>query len=493
MRTFCFWLFLFTFSINAQDNYPKREMRGTWLATVVNIDWPSSSKLSSTDQILELINIFDKLDSAGINTVFFQVRTECDALYNSNYEPWSYWLTGKQGKNPDPYFDPLETAIALAHYRGMELHAWLNPYRAVRKSGEYALSGNHISKTHPDWILSFGDLKMLNPGIPGVTGYINDIIKDIIEKYDVDGIHFDDYFYPYSPQIQNQDAVVFKQYGKNFTNIDDWRRNNINSMISKVSKTIKSHNPAIKFGVSPFGIVENKYAGTKGFESYNQIYCDPLNWIENNTVDFLTPQVYWEFGNKNAPYDKLTKWWAEVTSTVNLFIGQFSSKYSAKDYKNYKKEIPDQILFNRKIENVEGQVLFSAKSIFMNYGGLFDNLRNNLFKYPALIPVSKNAASIPPPLPPVNLRIESTNNNFNICWDNPEISSSLEIPAYYVIYGFRKNEIPSVNNPENILGIVKRMNKNCFAIKNLGIKTFIITSLDRYQKESSADAIINAE
>ncbi|HVO72737.1 MAG TPA: family 10 glycosylhydrolase, partial [Ignavibacteriaceae bacterium] len=268
-------LFLIIFSslISSQAVYPKRELRGTWIATVANVDWPSSPYLSSGEKIKELVEIFEKLSQAGINTVFFQVRTECDALYKSGFEPWSYWLTGEQGREPDPFFDPLEFAIDEAHRRGMELHAWLNPYRVVKTVGEYEISKTHISMTHPEWILSFrsagGSYKMLDPGIPAVRDYITAIVSDIAGRYKVDGIQFDDYFYPYTPKISNEDSLSFIHYGSGFYNIEEWRRNNINLLVAQVYDKINSINPRIKFGISPFGILENKYAGTNGFESYS--------------------------------------------------------------------------------------------------------------------------------------------------------------------------------------------------------------------------------
>lgn len=483
-------LILFTVSLFSQQHPPKREFRGVWLATVVNIDWPVSSSVSSGEKILELVKIFDKLDSAGINAVFFQVRTECDALYNSSIEPWSYWLTGEQGSTPNPYFDPLAFAISEAHNRGMELHAWLNPYRAVRKIGDYKISPNHISITHPDWILNFDDYKMLNPGIPEVKKYIVNVVMDIVNKYDVDGIHFDDYFYPYTPHISNEDSDTFKKYGAGFSNIDDWRRYNINSLMKMVYQNIKSGKPEIKFGISPFGIVENRYAGTKGFESYHRIYCDPVNWLDEKIVDYITPQVYWPVDSKNAGYGKLVKWWSKITYPAQLYIGQFSSKFSATDYKNFKTETLEQLKLNRNTTNVSGEVFFSAKSIFLNYGGLFDSLKNNYYKFPALIPVVTEIDSIPP-FPPFNMQIIDSNDTKIITWENPSPAEDGDIPSYYIVYGFNANEIPDTGNPAKILKILRKKIENQYIIdKKKEISSVVITSLDRMRNESRDNPFI---
>ncbi len=330
---------------------PKREFRGAWIATVKNIDWPSSNNQSSGEQIRELVNILDKLSEAGINAVFFQIRTECDALYNSKLEPWSYWLTGEQGKSPQPYFDPLEFVIYESHRRGMEIHAWFNPFRAIRSISEYETSPTHISKLSPEWILNFDDYAMLNPGLPGVRAHILNVVNDVIENYDIDGIHLDDYFYPYTPKITNEDSLTFLAHSGGITGIDDWRRNNINMLMGEIYNLIQEKKPFVKFGISPFGIVENKYAGTNGFNSFSSIYCDPLNWIENDIIDYITPQIYWEIGHERADYAKLLPWWASV-SRRHLYIGMYSSKMAHPDYEGSENEIGNQIRLNRKTDNV---------------------------------------------------------------------------------------------------------------------------------------------
>lgn len=492
--TIYFFLFVFlSGAINiTAGQYPKREMRGAWVATVENIDWPSSPTETSGEQISELVELFDKLKSAGINTIFFQVRTECDALYKSSYEPWSYWLTGKQGKAPDPFYDPLAFAIQEAHAKGMELHAWINPYRAVKDTSEYLISENHISRTHSGWILQFRNFKMLNPGIPDVTNYIVKIVADIISRYNVDGIHLDDYFYPYSPKITNQDSSAFRLYKGKYTNIDDWRRNNINLMIAKVYETINRINPNVIFGVSPFGIVENKYANTNGFNSYNILYCDPLTWIKNKTVDYVVPQLYWEMGNKYADFKKLLPWWASIKNERDLYAGLNSSKMASQDWEGNPSELYNEIRMARRYKNIGGIVFYSAKSIANNYSGLADSLKNSFFKYPAFVPEMKWKNFFPPDAP-INLMVDGNDSSRILKWSRPVINTDSILN--YVIYRFNDDKKIDLSNPQNIIKIIYRQSyfTDNDILENVHKVTYIVTSLNNKQLESSNNAEASIE
>ncbi len=478
-------LFLITNQTFSQYVYPKRELRGAWIATVANIDWPIDKNASSEKQMNELTLKLDKLKAAGINAVFFQVRTECDALYNSKYEPWSYWLTGEQGKSPNPFYDPLEFVITEAHKRGMELHAWFNPYRAVKTVGEYKISENHVSVTHPEWILDFKTYKMLNPGIPAVRNYISQIIADVVRRYNVDGIHFDDYFYPYTPKITNEDAATYKKFKGKFKDVDDWRRNNINQMVAEVYDTINSINPRIKFGISPFGIVENKFALTNGFESYKTIYCDPLNWLQNKTIDYVSPQLYWEIGNKAADYARLLPWWATVADDRQIYVGIFSTKMAASNYKGSQKELEDQIRLSRQMIRTYGTVFFSAKSITENYSHFADSLKL-YYKYPALIPTMSWKDSVPP-LQPDNLTAAIDSSSILLKWDKPKLASDGDSAWKYVIYKFDYPGQLNLDDAWHILNVqnsdVTNFTDTTDAGKNIFV-TYAITALDRMNNES---------
>ena len=482
-------------NLYSQSFHSKREVRAAWVATVKNIDWPASNTDLPGEQISEMVAIFDSLKAAGINTIYFQIRTECDALYKSSYEPWSYWLTGKQGKAPEPFYDPLAFAISEAHKRGMELHAWFNPYRAVRKLGDYKISPSHVTKLHPAWILKFKDSEMLNPGIPAVTDYITKIVADVVKRYNVDGIHFDDYFYPYVPHITNQDASTYQKYGRNYSNVDDWRRDNINKMVAAVYRTIKEIKPKVKFGISPFGIVENKYAGTNGFESYDKIYCDPLNWINNKTIDYIVPQLYWAIGNKAADYSKLLPWWQSVVKDRQLYIGVYSSKMASPAYKGSPIELENEIRLNRKYKNVYGTVFFSAKSIVQNYSHLADTLKQDYFKYPAIIPTMPWLDSTPP-LPPYNLSVDQNDTNgVLLSWNAPLSASDGDTAYQYIIYKFYANQNINTNDPSHILAIL-RSNKNKFEDTNVakGVNyIYVISSLDKLHNESKNNPVLKIQ
>jgi uncharacterized lipoprotein YddW (UPF0748 family) len=471
--------------LTPQNKNPKYEFRGAWVATVANIDWSSKPALPVGKQIIELVQMFDSLEAAGINAVFFQVRTECDALYNSKYEPWSYWLTGKQGKAPEPFYDPLELAVSEAHTRKMELHAWFNPYRAVKKIGAYEADSMHVSVLHPEWILQFKDYKMLDPGNPDARKYVLNVMTDVLENYDVDGIHFDDYFYPYGPKVSNEDSLTFVNYNRGFTDINDWRRDNINQLMREIYQVVNKIKPHVKFGISPFGIVKNEYAGTDGFNSYEILYCDPLTWLDEQIVDYINPQLYWEMDHDKAPYKKLLPWWTTVKNDRHLYIGHFSSKMAAAGYKGSYAELGDQIKMNRA-NNVEGSVFFSAKSISRNWSGFKDTLTNNYYKYPAFPSTMPWKDSVPP-LPPVNVTFTEQNNSVIVNWNTPRTADDGEYPYNYAVYKF------SVNEPVDIKNTAKMIHKTINAATifidndhNLETQKFIyvVTSLDRLHNES---------
>ncbi len=489
-------ILLFSQNIFSQKAYPKREFRGAWVATVANIDWPESKNATPGEQIKELVDIFDKLEQAGINAVMFQVRTECDALYDSKIEPWSYWLTGKQGEAPKPYFDPLAFAVSEAHSRGMELHAWFNPYRAVKKVGDYEPAQNHVSVTHPDWILDFGNYKMLDPGNPEVKDYIASIIGDVVRRYDVDGIHFDDYFYPYSPKVSNQDSISFSKFKGDFTNMDDWRRFNINSMVAEVYDTINAVNPRVKFGISPFGIVQNKYAGTNGFDAYNILYCDPLTWIKEKTVDYVNPQLYWKIGHNAADYAKLLPWWGTVKGGRQLYIGLYSSRFASSRYDGRQDELGNQLRMERADKNVDGVVYFSSKSITNNFSSFADSLENNFYKYPALVPTMSWKDDVAP-LAPANLQVNGDSTGIKLSWDEPETASDGESAYKYVIYKFNTDEEVNLNNPSKILFITKGNGKTFFKDRiPFGEQksfTYVVSALDRMQNESEENPQVKFE
>jgi uncharacterized lipoprotein YddW (UPF0748 family) len=374
----------------------KPEFRGAWVATVDNIDWPSNKNLSSDSQKIEFIKILDMHKANGMNAIVLQIRPSTDAFYPSPYEPWSEWLTGTQGKPPSPYYDPLEFIITETHKRGMELHAWMNPYRAKFNIGKSSISPTHITRLNPDWFLTYGETKYFDPGNKEVQQYVTNVVKDVVRRYDVDAIHFDDYFYPYRIAGKEfPDNANYIKYG-NGMNKDDWRRSNTDSIILMLSKAIKKENPKCQFGISPFGVWRNidkdsiNGSNTKaGQTNYDDLYADVLLWLKNDWIDYIAPQLYWEFEHKAAPYQPLLDWWNTHTYGKNCYIGL--GYYRAGSNANWKDktQMPRMIEALRNKANINGMIFFSSKSFNKNPNGWNDSLRLNYFAVPVKTPALK--------------------------------------------------------------------------------------------------------
>jgi len=480
-----FLFFLVSVISFSQTITSKREYRAAWLATVVNLDWPSSPNLTPAEQRNSLIIILDELEKTNINTVIFQVRPECDALYNSSIEPWSYWLTGKQGKAPEPFYDPLEFAVQEAHKRGLELQAWFNPYRAVRDVGSYQQASNHVSVLHPEWVIQIDKIKFLNPGLPQVRSYVTSVIMDVVRRYDIDGVHFDDYFYPYPPNnITNQDNQTFSDFPRGFSNIDDWRRDNVNELIRMVYDSIQVVKPYVKFGISPFGIWKNGVPqGISGLDAYSTIYADAVTWLNEQKVDYIAPQLYWPFGG-GQDYGKLLPWWASKTNGRFLIPGQ--ALYRASSWSPG--EIPRQIRLNRATNNCYGSIYFRVNNFFQNPNGVTDSLVNNYYKYKSIIP-SMNWKDQIKPNSPYNLEYAALQNTrgSGLRWNIPNLASDSDSAFMYVIYQFIGSSVTEsdLNDPANILKIVNR-NQYKFNYGNISLDklNFVVTALDRNYNES---------
>jgi uncharacterized lipoprotein YddW (UPF0748 family) len=484
-------LFLLNFNLTAQSDPPKREFRGAWIASVVNLDWPSSPFLTVQQQKSQLISILDELQKTGINVVVFQVRPECDALYNSPYEPWSYYLTGSQGTPPNPYYDPLEFAIDEAHKRGMELHAWFNPYRAVFQVGHHPISSEHVTVENPEWALQFGTLKILNPGLQQVRDYNTMIIMDVVRRYDVDGVHFDDYFYPYPPNHMTAnstndalDDAAFSADPRGFTNKADWRRDNVNIQMKQIHDSIMTEKPHVKFGISPFGIWRNGVpSGIVGMDAYSAIYADPIAWLHDGSVDYLTPQLYWRIGG-GQDYSKLMPWWADSihANERHLYTGHILDNGFSSN------ELPSQLKLNRGNFKVSGAIWFRADLLNNNALGFRDSLRNNYYKYPALLPVMNWKDTIQPNIPQ-NLRFDqlASTGRSALQWDAPIAASDGDTASRYVVYLFSDSNIQpeDLDNPQNIVSVEgNSYHVPAAAINSPGPYYFVVTSLDRNYNES---------
>lgn len=353
-------------------------MRAAWVSTVFNIDWPSDSSKGNVGlQKQEFVSLIDKLKSVGINTIMIQVRPESDTIYKSRINPWSRYLTGVQGRNPG--YDPLEFIVEQCHKRGIKVHAWFNPYRACIYKDKSSTSQNNPINTHPEWVKNYKNKWYYDPGIPEVTKYIVDTVSEVVQNYDVDGVHFDDYFYP-AADFPDQDT--YDKYGKG--NRDNWRRNNINSMVKSVRDAVHSINPRVEFGISPAGIWRNKSndpngSNTSGGESYVKQYADTRYWIKNGLVDYVVPQVYWRIGHPKADYKTLIKWWSDQVkgTKVKLYIGEGIYKHGQKEYagEDVAAEIRQQLLLNRQYDGISGEVFFSAKDI-VNYPQVYNDIKS---------------------------------------------------------------------------------------------------------------------
>ncbi|MBS1917849.1 MAG: family 10 glycosylhydrolase [Bacteroidetes bacterium] len=370
----------------------KYEFRAAWVATVDNIDWPSKGNYNSDSQRAEFIHILDMHQRNGMNAVIVQVRPATDAFYPSQYEPWSEWLTGRQGQPPSPYYDPLQFMIEETHKRGMEFHAWCNPYRAVFKIGESSIASTHVTRLHPNWFLNYGDTKYFDPGNKEVQQYVATVIRDIVHRYDIDAIHFDDYFYPYRiPGKEFPDDASYKKYGNGMTK-DEWRRSNVDSIIVLLGKVIKEEKSYCKFGISPFGVWRNKDKDMDGSDThagqtnYDDLYADIVLWLKNGWIDYVAPQLYWEFGHKVVPYEVLLDWWAKHSYGRQCYIGLGIYRAGSNAAWRDKTLLPRQIDAIRKTPNVQGMIFFSSKSFEKNPYGWNDSLQNNYFKVPAIVP-----------------------------------------------------------------------------------------------------------
>ncbi len=377
-------------SLSKPVNY---EFRGVWIATVDNIDWPAKGMVNVEDQKAEFIRQLDLHKSNGMNAVIVQVRPAADAFYPSQYEPWSQWLTGVQGHPPSPYYDPLQFMIEETHKRGMEFHAWCNPYRADFQIGKSSIAPNHITRIHPEWFLTYGDKKYFDPSNKQAQKFVVNVVRDIVKRYDVDAIHMDDYFYPY--RIAGKEFPDEASYRKSGTSLskDDWRRSNVDSIIAMLNTAIKIEKPWVKFGISPFSVWRNKDQDPEGSDSkaaqtnYDDLYANILLWLKKGWIDYVAPQLYLEIGNSKIAYEKLLDWWSKHSYGRHLYIGQgiYRADERSSAWKN-PKELPSQIQLLRKYPDVQGSIYFSSKSFDRNPNGWNDSLRNNYYREPAMIP-----------------------------------------------------------------------------------------------------------
>ncbi|WP_394841265.1 family 10 glycosylhydrolase [Pendulispora brunnea] len=384
---------------------PKRQLRAAWIASVVNIDWPSRKGLPAAEQQAEYRRLLDDLKSKNFNAVVVQIRPTADAFWPSPYEPWSEWLTGEQGR--DPGYDPLAFAIEEAHARNLEFHAWFNPYRVSMQNDPAKLVPNHPARQHPDWVFAYGPKLYYDPGHPAARTFVENAIMHAVDHYDIDGVHFDDYFYPYPIAGKAiPDDATYAQYGSAYPSIHDWRRANIDRLIEDMDAQIHFAKPWVKFGISPFGIWQNKSTDprgseTGGFESYSGIYADSFKWVKEGWVDYINPQVYWNIGLTVADYSKLVPWWAQVVqgTGVHLYVGQATYKIGTSGAWLDPEEMSRHLTFNRAYADVQGDVHFSAKDVLADRLGAMSKVVQAHHTRPALVPLKADLGGGAPRMP----------------------------------------------------------------------------------------------
>jgi uncharacterized lipoprotein YddW (UPF0748 family) len=479
--------------------HKKFEMRAVWVATVANIDFPSKPGLSASEQQQEIVLLLNQLTANNINCIVMQVRPTADAFYPSLHEPWSHWLTGQQGESPKPYYDPLEFIIQEAHKRCIEVHLWLNPYRVTMNENLNLLSKNHLYFKNKNIFVKYGSKYYFDPGLDETRQFLNLVVKDLVERYDIDAIHLDDYFYPYPEKGKDfPDAETFRKFPRSFTNKADWRRNNVNLIISELQQTIKTTKGWVEFGISPFGVWRNKSkdplgSNTQaGIANYDDLYADILKWLREGTIDYVAPQLYWEIGKKVADYKILIKWWAENSYDKNLYIGLFASGLKVNSAAAWKRpnEIARQLALNRQFEQVDGAMFFSAKPFVANLQGLNDTLNANYYKYPALNPINRNIAGRQS-AQVQNLAIINDSREKFLIWNKNKGTDGSQA-AYYVVYAFKGKKTGDMNNPENI---VAKTTDNILNLSKLqhnlhGRYTFVVTAVNRFRIESQASKTI---
>ena len=470
---------------------PKREFRGAWLHIIGQSQWQNKTTQQAKEYIIDQ---FNRLQEAGCNAVIFQVRPTADAMYQSELEPWTAWLTGKRGKAPSPMWDPMAFAIEEAHKRGLEFHAWLNPYR-VTSNGKEVLPDNHLSKKFPERFVKFNGQTFFDPAYPENRDFICEVVIDIVARYDVDAIHIDDYFYPYpanGKRFEGDDASYAK-FGNGMER-KAWRRKNVDMLIEQLYETIKKEKEWVRFGVSPFGIWRNKASDPRGSDSnglqnYDDLYADVLLWAQKGWIDYLVPQLYWNLDTKAAPSRHLAKWWNDNCQGVDLYIGQDVQRTmtTADPGTGDKNELATKVRLSRELPNVKGNVWWHGYWVTDNLNGVADSLAMT-HQYTIAIPPAFNEGKERPE-PVKNLRTESRDGALFLTWDKSTKGKELKSTdaVKYVVYQFFPGEQPDIEDGETIIALTPY---NAVLVEDISEgpgaegSTFMVTALDRMNRES---------
>lgn len=478
--------------VRETEGKDKREFRGAWIQTAFQGEYKEMSPAKMRKDFIRKLNY---LQSCGINAILFQVRPEADAFYKSDIEPWSRFYTGQQGLAPEGDFDVMEFLIAECHKRNMEFHAWLNPYRAST-AGNTRFADSHIYHKHPEWFVTYNKQILFDPGLPQSREFICKVVRDIVSRYDVDAIHMDDYFYPYpAPGMSFPDDKSFRKYGlsKGYTEAQrgDWRRENVNTLIRELKRTILLTKPWVRFGISPFGIYRNKKStadgsgsDTNGLQNYDDLYADILRWVREGWIDYNMPQIYWEINHPAADYITLIQWWNKNATPegAHLYIGQDVARTMKAN------QLTRKMRYERSLSKVKGNCFWPANELLWNNKSVADSLKRNYHRYPALIPAYTHMHNRSPQ-EVKKLKKEWTAEGYLLHWQAEQSPTNPELASYFVVYCFEDKEPVDLSNPAKIAKITRET--RFLMPYDKGNKKFhyIVTAVDRFHNESKGKSI----
>ncbi|MCW0022472.1 glycoside hydrolase family 10 protein [Burkholderia pseudomallei] len=472
------------------ETMPKRQFRGTWIASVINLDWPSRPGLPAAAQQAELSAWLDDAVRMNRNAVILQVRPTADAFWPSPFEPWSKYLTGAQGG--DPGYDPLAFAVAEAHRRNLELHAWFNPYRVAMDDRLDALVATHPARAHPDWVVRYGGKLYYNPGVPAARAFVVDAIMDAAARYDIDAVHLDDYFYPYPVAGATfDDASAYAQYGTGFATLADWRRDNVDRLVESLAQRIKAAKPWVKFGISPFAVWRNAATDPQGsrtsasVQTYDDLYADTRRWVRERWIDYVVPQAYWARGFAPADYDEVVAWWAnEVRGRdAHLYIGQAAYKVGTSNQSpgwSDPDELSRHLAFNLTAPEVKGDVYFSAKDVRADRLGATTRLNRTWYSRPALVPTMPALGGNAPPSAKA-LRAQRTPDGVRLQWQAGSAAA-----ASYAVYrhALGRQDMCADSDARHLLATVRGTQYVDVTARADRDYRYVVTALDRLWHES---------
>jgi len=481
----------------AQAQAPKHEFRGAWMHIIGQEQYAAMQPDAMRDYLVDQL---DKLQQAGCNAIVWQIRPQADAGYPSELEPWTRWLTGTAGVAPSPAWDPLAFMIEQSHKRGMELHAWINPYRVTSSKSDTPAQG-HIYYEHPEWFLQYADGKIyFDPALPESRNFIDRVVRDIVTRYDVDAIHMDDYFYPYPVKGEEfPDTVSFARYGKGWGDKGSWRRHNVDLLIEQLHNTLVELKPWVRLGISPFGIWRNSKSdangsATNGLQCYDALYADALRWTSMGWVDYMVPQLYWELEHKAASDLTLSYWWNDHANGRHMYYGQ--AVHNVMTHRDIADDGGDtlnptqldhKIRIMRKLPNVHGVCWWPAYNVTRNDNGILDSLSSNQQRTPALIPAYDWIDTIAPQAVSA-LRLDREGKTATLRWSAPVTTDPMQQAARYVVYRFAPGEAVNLDRSDAIVAITGET-QLALPAREKGHPTYAVTAVDRCNNESQPTTI----